>query len=223
MAVYDHEEQEQLEALKAWWHEHGNKVLNVVLLLAAIGAGVYGWRWWQNSQAASAGVLYGQLQSAAEKHDTKVVREASLALAEKYSGTSYAGMGALVAAKVQADAGDAKNARAQLAWAAENASDAGLRDLARLRLAGLLLDDKQYDEALKQLAQAPAESFAVRYAELKGDVYVAQGKKEEARSAYQSALNKLDSKSNLESPSSQREAMYRELMQIKLESVGGKV
>jgi predicted negative regulator of RcsB-dependent stress response len=222
MAVYDHEEQEQLDALKTWWRDHGNKVINFALAAALVAAGVSGWKWWQDRQAGEASALYGQLQAAAEKRDAKTVRDAAVELADKYSGTTYAGMGALLAAKVQADAGDAKNARAQLAWASEKARDPALRDLARLRLAGLLLDDKAYDEALQQLSKEPEPGFAVRYAELKGDVYAAQGKKDEARTAYQAALAKLDGKDGTETPASQREAMYRELMQIKLESVGGK-
>lgn len=221
MAVYDHEEQEQLDAMKAWWRDHGNKVINVILVAALIAAGVSGWKWWQDKQAGEAGALYGQLQAAAEKQDVKAARDAAVALADQYSGTVYAGMGALMVAKLQATSGDVKNAKAQLAWAAEKASDPSLRDLARLRLAGLLLDEKAYDEALKQLEQEPAPGFAARYAELKGDVYVAQGKKDEARTAYQAALGKLDAK-GVEASASQREAMYRELVQIKLESVGGK-
>jgi predicted negative regulator of RcsB-dependent stress response len=222
MAVYDHEEQEQLETLKAWWRDHGNKVINFALAAAVVAAAASGWRWWQDKQAGEAGALYGQLQSAAEKRDVKAVRDASVALVDNYSGTVYAGMGALLAAKLQAAEGDVKNAKAQLAWAAEKADDASLRDLARLRLAGLLLDDKAYDEALQQLNKEPDAGFAARYAELKGDVYTAQGKKDDARTAYQAALTKLDGKSGMETPASQREAMYRELIQIKLESVGGK-
>jgi predicted negative regulator of RcsB-dependent stress response len=222
MAVYDHEEQEQLETLKAWWRDHGNKVINFALAAAVVAAAASGWRWWQDKQAGEAGALYGQLQSAAEKRDVKAVRDASVALVDNYSGTVYAGMGALLAAKLQAAEGDVKNAKAQLAWAAEKADDASLRDLARLRLAGLLLDEKAYDEALQQLNKEPDAGFAARYAELKGDVYTAQGKKDDARTAYQAALTKLDGKSGMETPASQREAMYRELIQIKLESVGGK-
>jgi predicted negative regulator of RcsB-dependent stress response len=222
MAVYDHEEQEQLDALKAWWRDHGNKVINFALAAALVAAGVSGWKWWQDQRAVDAGALYGQLQAAAEKRDAKATRDAAVELADKYSGTVYAGMGALLTAKVQAEAGDVKNAKAQLAWASENASDPALRDLARLRLAGLLLDDKSYDDALQQLAKEPEASFAARYAELKGDIYVAQGKKDDARTAYQAALSKLDSKGGIETSASQREAMYRELMQMKLDSVGGK-
>lgn len=222
MAVYDHEEQEQLDALKAWWRDHGNKVINFALAAALVAAAVSGWKWWQDKQAGEAGALYGQLQAAAEKHDVKAVRDAALALVDNYSGTVYAGMGALLAAKLQAEEGDFKNARAQLAWVAEKSSDESLRDLARLRLAGLLLDDKAYDEALQQLAKEPEAAFAARYAEVRGDIYVGQGKADDARAAYAAALGKLDSKGGVETPASQREAMYRELLQIKLESVGGK-
>jgi len=223
MAVYDHDEQEQLDALKAWWRDHGNKVINFALAAAVVAAAASGWKWWQDKQAGEAGALYGQLQAAAEKHDVKAVRDAAVALVDNYSGTVYAGMGALLSAKLQADEGDLKNARAQLSWAAEKAGDASLRDLARLRLAGLMLDEKAYEEALQELNKEPEPGFAARYAELKGDVYAAQGKKDEARTAYSAALAKLDGKGGVESPASQREAMYRELMQIKLESVGGKV
>lgn len=223
MAVYDHEEQEQLEALKAWWRDHGNKVVNLALAAAVVAASVSGWKWWQDKQAGEASAVYGQLQAAAEKHDAKVTRDMAVALAENYSGTVYAGMGALLTAKIQFEAGDIKNAKAQLAWAADKASDPALRDLARLRLAGLLLDEKAYDEALQQLSKEPEAGFAARYAELKGDVYAAQGKADEARSAYQAALSSLSDKGDMESPDTQRQAMYRELMQLKLESVGGSV
>src|SRR5690606_12832987 len=148
-------------------------------------------------------------------------RDMAVNLAEHYSGTVYAGMGALLTAKIQAEAGDLKNAKAQLAWAADKASDPALRDLARLRLAGLLLDEKAYDEALQQLGTEPEAGFAARYAELKGDIYAAQGKTEEARTAYQAALSSLNAKGDMESPDAQRQAMYRELMQLKLDSVGG--
>ncbi len=77
-------------------------------------------------------------------------------------------------------------------WAAENARDPGLRDLARLRLAAVMLDEKAYDDAMKQLAAEPAAAFAPRFAELRGDILAAQGKTAEARNAYDLALTKFD-------------------------------
>lgn len=137
-------------------------------------AGWQGWNWWQRQQSAQASAVFSAMQTAAMQRDTKRVRDLAGELVDKYSITDYAGMGALLAARIQVDAGDSRT-RAQLAWAAEYARDPGLRDLARLRLATLMLDDKAYDEALKQLVAEPGAAFAPRFAELRGDILAAQG------------------------------------------------
>ena len=228
MAVYDHEEQEQLDEIKAWWKQHGNKVLNIALLVTAVAAAAVGWKWYQGKQTAEAVSLYGQLQLSVEKRDAKRALDIAVELTDKYASTIYAGMGAMVAARSQYEIGDVKNAKAQLGWAAEKSSDPALRDLAHLRLAGVLLDEKAYDEALKQLSAPAEKAFAARFGELKGDIFLAQGKTTEARDAYQQALVALDgqgdgkSGENKAGPVGQREAAYRELVQIKLESLGGK-
>ncbi len=227
MAVYDHQEQEQLDEIKAWWKQHGNKVLNIALLVTALIAAVLGWRWWQGKQSAEAATLYGQLQVSLERRDTQRGLDIAVELADKYSATVYAGMGAMVVARSQHDSGDIKNAKAQLAWAVENASDAALRDLARLRLAGVLLDEKTYEDALKQVGEPAEKAFTGRFAELRGDILLAQGKPADARTAYQQALvaldaAKLDTESSKTGPVAQREAAYRELVQIKLDALGGK-
>lgn len=227
MAVYDHQEQEQLDEIKAWWQQHGNKVLNIALLVTVLAAAVLGWRWWQGKQTAEAAALYGQLQVAMERRDGARALDIAVELADKYSASVYAGMGAMVVARGQYENGDAKNAKAQLGWAAEKASDTALRDLARLRLAGVLLDEKAYDEALKQVAEPNEKAFVARFAELRGDILVAQGKPAEARSAYQQALVGLDAgkaegANDAANPLAQREAAYRELVQVKLDALGGK-
>jgi predicted negative regulator of RcsB-dependent stress response len=124
----------------------------------------------------------------------------------------------LLAARVQVDAGDAKNARVQLAWAAENAKDTGLRELARLRLAAVMLDEKAYDEAMKQLDAEPAAAFAPRFAELRGDVFAAQGKIAEARSAYDMALAKFDALAK--DDETRQRGGYKEVVQAKRDSLG---
>lgn len=218
MAAYDLEEQEQLDELKTWWKLHGNLVTNILLALALAAAGWQGWNWWQRQQAAQASVVFSGLQSAAAQRDVKRVRELAGELIDKYSITDYAGMGALLAARVQVDAGDARNARVQLAWAGENAKDRGMRDLSRLRLATLMLDDKAYDDALKQLATEPGAAFVPRFAELRGDIYAAQGKPSEAKVAYESALAKYEAMTK-EDASRQRGG-YREILQVKRDSLG---
>lgn len=217
MATYDLEEQEQLSAIKAWWESYGNLVTTVVMVAAAAVVGYQGWNWYQRNQSAQASAVYSSLQQAVTTGDTRKAREAAGQLLEKYSGTAYAGMGALLAAKAAVDAGDAKSAQSQLAWVADNARDKALRDLARLRLAAVLLDGKSHDEALRQLEKAPDPAFAPSYADMRGDILAAQGKPGEARSAYQAALGQLET---LEKSGIQVSAAFREMLQVKLEATG---
>lgn len=218
MAAYDLEEQEQLDELKTWWKLHGNLVTNILLAIALAAAGWQGWNWWQRQQSAQASVVFSGLQAAAAQRDAKRVRDLAGELIDKYSITDYAGMGALLAARIQVDAGDARNARVQLAWAAENARDPGMRDLARLRLATLMLDDKAYEDALKQLAAEPGAAFVPRYAEMRGDVYAAQGKQAEARNAYEAALTKYQAMAK--DDVARLRGGYRDILQVKRDSLG---
>lgn len=219
MAVYDLEEQEQLDELKTWWKQYANLVTGVVVLVAVGVVGWQGWNWWQRDQSAQAAAVYAVVERAAGEHDAKKAREATGELIDKFSGTAYAGMAVLVSARLQIEAGDLKTAKLQLGWTVDHARDDEMRDLARLRLAAVLLEEKAYDEAQKQLASDPAEPFGPRYAELKGDILAAQGKQEEAKAAYQQALSKLD-EMRKSSGADQSRGQYRELVQVKLETIG---
>jgi len=192
MATYDLEEQEKIEELKTWWKLHGTLVTVVVSALAVAVVGWQAWQWWQRSQAAQATQLYGHLQQALSQQDTKQVRLLAGELIDRFSGTSHAAMAALLSGKVLFETGDLKSAAAQFGWAAQHARDAGTRDLARLRQALVLVEEKSYDEALKLLAVPPAPSFAARYHELRGDILAAQGKGGEARAAYEEAVKALE-------------------------------
>lgn len=222
MAVYDLEEQEQLDELKTWWKMHGNLVTAVVAALALVVVGWQGWGWWQNNQAGQASAIYAGIERAAGSRDAKQARQLAGELIDKFPRTTYAAMGALLSAKVQMEAGDkadgAKNAEAQLQWAADNAKDEALRDLARLRLATVLLDQKSYDAALKPLSGDFSAAFAPRFNELKGDVLAAQDKKSEAKAAYEASLAALD-KQEKEGVPGQHKA-YRDVVQTKLDSLG---
>ena len=213
MAHYDLEEQEQIDTLKTWWKMYGNLVSGVVVAISVGVIGWQGWNWYQRGQVAQASAIYAVLEQGAALRDGQKVKAAAGELAEKFGSTSYAWLGALVAARQSFDAGDLKTARAQLSWAVENAKDE-VRDLARLRLAAVLLDEKAYDEALKQLEAAHDAAFAARFLELKGDVLAAQGKVPEARAAYKAALDKGEVREG-------RGGAGRELLRQKLDSLGG--
>lgn len=209
MAHYDLEEQEQIDSLKTWWKMYGNLVTSVVLVASLGVVGWQGWNWYKGGQAASAAAIYAVLEGAAGAGDAQKVKAAAGELAEKYGRTTYASLGAMLAARQSFDAGDLKTAKTQLGWVAENGKDE-IRDLARLRLATVQLDEQAYDEALKQLEASHAPAFDARFSELKGDVLTAQGKKAEARAAYKAAMDKLADK----------QGAGRELLQQKLDGLG---
>lgn len=165
-------------------------------------------------------MVYAAVQKGAMERDAKRVKEAAGELTEKYPGTVYAAMAALTSARMQFDAGDLKTARAQLQWVAEKARDKDLRDLGRLRLAHVLFDDKALDEAYKLLAEEPVPAFAARFGELRGDILAAQGRKAEAKSAYQAALAKQEATEKVAGSQNGRETQYRDLLQTKLDSIG---
>lgn len=208
MAVYDLEEQEQIDELKAWWKQYRSLVLLVVVAVAVTLGGSLAWRYYQSRQAFEAGELYTQLQGAVGSGEQKKAQDIAAVLVERYPRTGYATFAALAGAKAAFDSGDAAGARSRLQWVAENGRDDESRDIARLRLAAVLLDEKKYDEALKLLEVRQTEALSALYADLKGDVLVAQGRSNDARSAYQLALDKSDAKS-----------AYRALTQIKLDAL----
>jgi len=207
----DLEEQEQVAELKAWWTQHGNRILAVVIAVAVAVVGWQGWRWYEHGQAAQASVLYDTLTKAAQAGDAKALRDAAGTLVESYPRTLYASMGALLAAKFYFERNDLKNAKAQLQWVIEHSPAEDFRDLARLRLAAVLVDEKAYDEALKLLDAPHAPAYDAQYAALKGDVLVAKNQLAEARAAYQAALEKAE----------RRDSPFRESVRMRLEALGG--
>ena len=209
--AYDLEEQEQLDVLKAWWKRNGNTVLLGIAAFAAVVVGIQGWRYYQRNQQQQAAMVYEVVQGAIQNKDIKRIRTAAGQLIEKYPNTPYAARAALLAASANYESGDAKSAKAQLQWLTEHAREDGARDIARLRLAGILLDEKNDEEALKVLDSPHGQAFVGLFADLRGDVLVAQGQVADARAAYKTALANLDEKSP-----------YRQVVQMKLDGLGEK-
>jgi predicted negative regulator of RcsB-dependent stress response len=207
--AYDLEEQEQIDAIKAWWNQYGNLVMLAVIACFLTIAAFQGWRYYRAQQAERAAGLFSQLDQAERNNEAKRVRDIAAQIIDKYSATPYAAMAALAAAKASYTIGEVEEAKKNLQWAADKAKQEEMRDVSRLRLAGVLLDEKKYDEALKLLSAKTAETYTPLYADLKGDVLAEQGKAAEARSAYQFALEKLDANSP-----------YRRVIEVKLDALG---
>lgn len=209
MSNIDMQEQEQLDALKSWWKEN-RKWLSATLVVAVVGyAAIYYWKNYQQKQGVEASTLYAEVLKQVASNDVKRINDSVAALVEKYSGTAYAPRAQLLAVQTNLQAKDLARAKTQLEWVIAHASESGLQDTARLKLSSILLDEKNYADAMKLLNATHPDAFVGLYSDLKGDVLSAQGKTEEARTAYKLAYEKMDSKSS-----------YRNLIQLKLDGLG---
>lgn len=205
----DLEEQEQLDALKQFWKQYGTLIITLAFLALAGFAGVKGWNYYQRGQSEQASARFGKLEEAVRKNDVAQIGSLGAEITDKYGSTAYGPMAALLLARRNYDSGDATEAATRLQWVIDKARDDETVALARLRLAGIRLDEKKYDEALALLDAKHAPAFAPLYADLRGDVLAAQGKAAEARAAYKLALEKIPPNSN-----------YRSVVQIKLDALG---
>jgi predicted negative regulator of RcsB-dependent stress response len=206
--AYDLQEQEQLAAIKAWWEKYGNFILAVATLVLLAIAAYNGWRWYERREAQQAAVVYEELLKALDGTDANRKKELAGTLIERYGRTVYAPMAALQMASIFHEAGDPSAARAQLQWVIDKSGHDEYALIARVRLAGVLLDDKAYDAALQVLSGSVPKAHLTAFADRRGDVLVAQGKTDQARAAYREALESADAQNPL-----------RNLIQLKLDSL----
>ena len=205
----DLEEQEQLDQLKHFWNTWGTLISVVLIVVAGSLAAWNGYKYWQTRQATQAAALFDAVDVAARSGDQARVAQAFGDLKSKYGGTVQAAQAGLLVAKNAVDAANADAAKEALAWVAGHADDDGLKALARLRLASVLLDQKAYDEALKHLASNVPPEFDAVFADRRGDILVAQDKRAEAVAEYTKAHKGLEE--GLE---------YRRLIEVKLSALG---
>ena len=209
MANLDLEEQEQLDQLKAFWNQYGNYITWGLIVVLGAFAGWNLYQRWQSSQSAQASALFDELDRVAQSKDSAKIERVFADMKEKFPSTAYAAQSGLLVAKAQFEAGKLEEAKAALNWVAEKSPDEGYQAIARLRLAGLLMENKALDEALKQLSgKFPAE-FIGLVADRRGDVLFVQGKTAQAKAEYEKAYKALDEKSE-----------YRRLLEVKLNALG---
>ena len=207
--AYDLEEQEQLASLKAFWSKYGNVLTWVVIIALASYAGYNYWNAHIRAQSTEASGLYDEMLVSVQARDNTKAQRIATDIKTRYTKTAYAEMAAMAAAKTAFDANDLKTAKAQLQWVVDNGDEA-FQALARVRLAGVLLDEKAYDAALKQVAEVKDVKYAGLAADRKGDILAAQNKLPEARTAYLAALTAMDKRDP-----------GRQLVAFKLEAIGG--
>ena len=219
-------EEEQLEMLKRWWKDHGQSlVIGVILALGAYLA----WQWWQGSQRAQAEAASSQYQQLVEAMavepgvaPTDEMRATAKHLAGQlktdHTDSLYAKSAALFIAKLAVESDDLVAAASELQWVLAQKPAAALERLARLRLARVQTAQGEHDQALQTLnaavaTEGNADTYAAAYAQVQGDIYLAQGKPEQARTAYASAMDKIAAE----------EGAQREILQMKIDDLQSKV
>lgn len=184
----DAHEKEQIEEIKEWWRENRWFILAGLAISVVI---VGGWRYWQEyrqEQAQAASIRYEKVLSLADANDMSALESAVQELQQDYSGTPYAALATLKLAAEHVEAGDYSNAVEPLRWALENTDDEQLALVARARLARMLLQNDQPQEAIALLNGIEPGKFTALYSELRGDALMLSGDREAARAAYESAL-----------------------------------
>jgi predicted negative regulator of RcsB-dependent stress response len=205
----DLDEQEQLAQIKHFWNQYGNLISWILLCVFGALAAWNGWKYWQRYQAEGASAMYETVDAAVQARDMARLERALGDMKERFPRTTYAHQAALLAAGSFYEAGKRDQARAALNWVIDRSGDVHYRALAKLRLAAVLLDDKSYDAALKVLSMIESPHFAGLVSDRRGDVHMAQGQREQARTEYQKAYAALGA-----------EVEYRRIVEAKLNTLG---
>jgi predicted negative regulator of RcsB-dependent stress response len=205
----DLEEQEQLDELKHFWKRWGDLITWVLIIVLGGYAAWMGWQSYQGKQAAQAAALYDTVERAALNNDVALLDRSVTDIKDKFAATTYAQQAALLAARVYNDKDRKADAKAQLTWVIDKADDEGYQVLARLRLASMLVEDKAYDEARKQLTVKAPEAFAPLLADRLGDLAMLQAQPADAIQHYKNAWKGFEPN-----------AEYRRLVAVKLAALG---
>lgn len=209
MAAFDLQEQEQIDALRAFWQQWGRSLTAAFVAILLGYLGWMGWKSYQLHQIEAAAALYAQFDTGLAQSDLRALEKAATPLKSAYPRSNYAARASLVLARLAFEKNNLALARSELTFVAENAADSSLTSMAHLRLAAVFLDEKKYDAALAELAREHDAVFAVEFLDLKGDILHAKGQFKAAHDAYRKALASL-------SPT----APIYPLIQIKLDALG---
>ncbi len=178
---------EQVERIKKWWADNGTSV--IAGLVIGIG-GLYGWKYWVDYKAnvaAEASSHFAKMVSFTETNKNEQAIEEGTTILDNYSSTAYSELARFSLAKVYVETKKYDLAEQQLQSIVDSSKDRPLQMLARKRLSAVMLQQGKYDQSLKLLEVEYPAQFAAAFEELKGDILLAKGNKDEARMAYQRA------------------------------------
>jgi predicted negative regulator of RcsB-dependent stress response len=180
---------EQLEALKRVFIEYAPWII------AGIALGVGGWfgygyyRTHQNDRALQAAAQFTAMTDALQVNNPQKSRQLADGLIKDFPNSPYADQAQLTLARIDIDGGQSADAVASLTHVMNDSKDGELKQIARLRLARVLIDQGKPDEAITLLAEGTPGNFAAGYHEVRGDALNAKKDIAGAIAEYNAALS----------------------------------
>ena len=187
MSVYMTEE-EQLQAIKKWWLRYNTPILVVLSLIMLAVAGYRYWNWHEEKRLTQASTAYDHLMVSFSEHHNKEVRSYANQLIKNYDQTVYADAARMTLAKLYVEKEDNKRAIDLLGAVVSNSKVPALKQVAKIRIARLLVSQKSYDQALNELSVVDDNAYMTIVNELKGDIFVEKGEYQQAMTSYKMAI-----------------------------------
>src|SRR5687767_9209656 len=187
---YDIEEQEHLDNLKVWWATYGKLIINIITAFLIAVSAFFSYKWWRQNQEYKAYNLVNQLNAAIEAKQNKEVLKLANQLKQDYPNSTHAAVGIIRTGEILQDD---KNANLEvinlLRFVANNEKQEQYAILANYRLASILINNKNYDEAIS-LMNKPVNNniWQGLYADRTADAYAAKGDIQKAKTFYEKAL-----------------------------------
>jgi predicted negative regulator of RcsB-dependent stress response len=186
---------EQVEHVKQLTAEYGPWMLGGVLLATAL---VFGYRYYEsytNGVALKAAAQFSAMTEAFDKNDPNAARKIADGLIKDYPKSPYADQAQLAIARIDVESGDLAKAIAPLTHVMDGSNDADLKQIARLRLARVLIDQGKPDDAIRTLEATPAGAFTALAHQVRGDALYAKKDPSAAAAEYMLALASSDARS----------------------------
>lgn len=206
----DLDEQEQLDELKHFWKQYGNLITWVLIVVLGAFTAWNGYQYWQRSQAAQSAAMFDEVERSLASKDVAKIERVLTDMNAKFGSGAYAQQANLLAAKTFFELGNVDATKKALMTVAQNSKDGGYQAIAKLRLASVFIEGKNFDEALKQLSGSFPKDFTPLADDRRGDVFALQNKTAEAKIEYVKAYKGLDDR-----------AGYRRLVEVKINALGG--
>ncbi|ELV07894.1 tetratricopeptide repeat protein [Wohlfahrtiimonas chitiniclastica] len=183
-------DEQRAEALVDWLKANGGLIF---LAFVVVIGGIIGWDYYrdhQRQQLIKEAAYYYHFEQALS--DGKINDNAFKAL-QQDKATGFVELAVLQQAGLAASQDQLDQAIASLTAEIANIKEPVMKDLYRYRLAKALYAQGDYEKALNELSNIQTESYQGLVKALQGDVYVKEGRLDNARAVYQKAYELLQS------------------------------